>query len=177
MQNDTTTIEQFLKSQPLVSSATVETRITAEGHNDRIAFVTLHPTDEKNTMTAEKEKVRQWAKVYDIGYARNIDEIDPEFNTAIWTSNYTDEPIPPEQMKEWVATTVQRILENHPDPVKAPAILEIGCGTGLLLYSLLPHVSRYVGIDNSEEAVQLIQRTCAGKKKCRECKINCCRCR
>lgn len=171
MQKDTTTIEQVLKSQPLVSSATVETRAASDGNNDCVAFVTLHAADEKNVMHAEKEKVRQWAKVYDIGYAKNIDEIDPEFNTAIWTSNYTDDPIPQEQMKEWVATTVQRILELRPDPSKAPAILEIGCGTGLLLYSLLPHLSRYVGIDNSEEAVQLIQRTCAGKKNSEHVKL------
>lgn len=171
MEKDTTTIEHVLKSQPLVSSATVETRVASDGNNDCIAFVTLHTSDEKNTLHAEKEKVRQWAKVYDIGYAKNIDEIDPEFNTAIWTSNYSDEPIPQEQMKEWVSTTVQRILELSPDRSKAPSVLEIGCGTGLLLYSLLPNLSRYVGIDNSEEAVQLIQRTCAGKKNAEHVKL------
>ena len=54
-------------------------------------------------------------------------------------------------MREWVETTVARILALQPRRV-----LEIGCGTGLLLYRIAPHVERYVGTDFSQTALDAI---------------------
>jgi SAM-dependent methyltransferase len=46
--------------------------------------------------------------------------------------------------------------------------VELGCGTGLLMYPLLPHVAEYVGLDSSAEALERLKRSCAqvedGKK-------------
>ena len=50
-------------------------------------------------------------------------------------------------MREWVDVTVARIAALQPERV-----LEIGCGTGLLLYRLAPNCERYVGTDFSAVA-------------------------
>ena len=58
---------------------------------------------------------------------------DPTFDTSGWNDSYTGEPIPPTQMREWVDGTVARIRGLAPRRV-----LEIGCGTGLLLFRVAP---------------------------------------
>ncbi|HET6225265.1 MAG TPA: hypothetical protein VFF27_03235, partial [Bacteroidia bacterium] len=115
--------------------------------NKLVAFVTSTEKKEKeHTSAVEKERVRLWSKVYDSSYSKSVEKkVNADFNADIWKSNYSGEPIPIEQMKEWVSSTVQRILETHKNSSRKPKILEIGCGTGLLLYSLLPHVEAYVG--------------------------------
>jgi ubiquinone/menaquinone biosynthesis C-methylase UbiE len=56
--------------------------------------------------------------------------------------------IPAEQMREWVDCTVARIESLGPRRV-----LEIGCGTGLLLCRVAPKCDLYVGTDFSETAL------------------------
>src|SRR5262249_10550069 len=69
-----------------------------------------------------------------------------------WKSSYTGTAIPAEEMREWVDTTVERILALRPRRV-----LEIGCGTGLLLASLAPHCDQYWGTDFSSTAIHAVQ--------------------
>src|SRR5262249_19557343 len=59
------------------------------------------------------------------------------------------EPIPPDEMREQVDETVERIRSLRPR-----RILEIGCGTGLLLFRLAPDCDRYVGTDFSTIALK-----------------------
>jgi SAM-dependent methyltransferase/acyl carrier protein len=59
-------------------------------------------------------------------------------------------------MREWVDTTVDRLLSFAPRRV-----LEIGCGTGLLLHRLAPAVECYVAIDFSPTVVKHVQDAAA----------------
>ncbi|HEU0299661.1 MAG TPA: condensation domain-containing protein, partial [Longimicrobium sp.] len=61
-------------------------------------------------------------------------------------------PVPAEEMREWVEATVARIRSLAPRRV-----LEIGCGTGLLLSRVAPHCERYVATDFSPRAVKNVQ--------------------
>lgn len=170
MNNETTALEEILKSQPTILYSSLKQK----KNNEVVVFITSKEEDEKKeNALVEKEKVRLWSKVYDLSYSKSIDEnVDPDFNTAIWTNNYTaNEHIPTAQMKEWVFCTVQRILEQNKHQLNETKILEIGCGTGLLLYSLLPHVKEYVATDISEEAIELIQENCKGKKGASKLKL------
>jgi acyl-CoA synthetase (AMP-forming)/AMP-acid ligase II/acyl carrier protein len=97
-------------------------------------------------------QVSSWKEFYDDLYSRPASH-GPTFNIIGWNSSYTSEAIPAEAMKEQVDQTVERILALRPDRV-----LEIGCGTGLLLFRLAPHCAQYVGTDFSPVALQFIQR-------------------
>ncbi|HEY9852905.1 MAG TPA: thioesterase domain-containing protein, partial [Leptolyngbyaceae cyanobacterium] len=74
------------------------------------------------------------------------------FNITGWNSSYTGEPIPLEQMQEWVSDRVEQILA-----LKPKRVLEIGCGTGLLLFQIAPDCEKYVGTDFSTVSLQFIQ--------------------
>jgi SAM-dependent methyltransferase len=50
---------------------------------------------------------------------------------------------------------VERLLD--PAPMRAPRVLEIGCGTGMLLLRLAPRCAEYVGVDFSAEALGYVR--------------------
>src|SRR5207244_9606179 len=58
-----------------------------------------------------------------------------------------------DQMRNWVDNTVQRILSFKPSRV-----MEIGCGTGLLLFRIGPHCERYAGCDFSPAGLLQIEQ-------------------
>ena len=80
----------------------------------------------------------QWQALYDETYGGSgrggRGGVDPTFDIEGWNSSYTGRPIPAEEMREWVERTVARILALGPRRV-----LEVGCGTGLLLFRVAPH--------------------------------------
>jgi amino acid adenylation domain-containing protein len=93
----------------------------------------------------------QWRELYEQTYAPGPPPAaagDGSFNIQGWNSSYTGEPIPPAEMREWVETTVARIAR-----LGRRRILEVGCGTGLLLLRLAPGAERYRGTDFSAVAL------------------------
>jgi ubiquinone/menaquinone biosynthesis C-methylase UbiE len=92
----------------------------------------------------QEEQVADWQRVYDESYKQAPTAEDPTFDVATWQSSYTGQPIPQEEMREWVDQTVERINVRRPRRV-----LEIGCGTGLLLLRIAPACTHYLGTDFS----------------------------
>jgi amino acid adenylation domain-containing protein len=97
------------------------------------------------------EQVTDWQKVFDDTYGKEPGQEDPTFNIAGWNSSYTGAPLPAEEMRAWVDNTVQRILSLKPQH-----IMEIGCGTGLFLFKLVPHCRRYLGTDIARQGLNYI---------------------
>ncbi|MFY9619963.1 MAG: condensation domain-containing protein, partial [Pyrinomonadaceae bacterium] len=56
-------------------------------------------------------------------------------------------------MREWVEQTVARILKLHPH-----RLLEIGCGTGLLLTRVAPHCQQYCATDFSANVLRYVNQ-------------------
>jgi 2-polyprenyl-3-methyl-5-hydroxy-6-metoxy-1,4-benzoquinol methylase/acyl carrier protein len=70
-----------------------------------------------------------------------------------WNSAYTNEPISHEEMAAWVDATVERL-----QALKPVHVLEIGCGSGLLLSRLAPLSQSYHATDISRQALQIVRR-------------------
>jgi len=98
---------------------------------------------------ASKSMVAQWHSVHEETYSGASD--GPSF--VGWDSSYTGQPIPEEEMNEWLDSTVNRIQSLGPLKV-----LEIGCGVGLLLQRLAPQCAVYVGTDFSSSALGRLQQ-------------------
>jgi 2-polyprenyl-3-methyl-5-hydroxy-6-metoxy-1,4-benzoquinol methylase/acyl carrier protein len=107
-------------------------------------------------MQLQDEQVSQWQMLYNETYNQTASDRDPTFNFIGWNSSYTNQPIPAEQMREWVNNQVTQILALQPKRV-----LEIGCGTGLLLFRIAPHCSKYYATDFSPISLNYIQQQLA----------------
>jgi amino acid adenylation domain-containing protein len=133
-------IEQALLEYPGVQSATL-----ALQEDQLTAYLVL-----SHTRSQEVERIRGWQTVFESTY--NATQTgSPLMDTTGWNSSYTSLAIPQEEMEEWIDDKIQRILKLNPKK-----ILEIGCGTGMLLFRLAEQTDLYIGTDISQKALSLI---------------------
>ncbi|NES96346.1 MAG: amino acid adenylation domain-containing protein [Desertifilum sp. SIO1I2] len=144
-------IEATLQRHPAIQDAVViksdETRL--------FAYFSLNNTHlQKNVIQAlETQHIQRWQTLYNETYQLPTSPSPhPLFNIAGWNSSYTGVPIPLEEMQEWASDRVQQILA-----LKPKRVLEIGCGTGLLLFQIAPHCQTYVATDFSMVSLETIQ--------------------
>jgi natural product biosynthesis luciferase-like monooxygenase protein len=140
-------IEATLAAHPAVKESVVIIHEASSGENQLIAYVTAGAT---NSEAAHWREI--WDQTYSGAGAPAEKPADPALNTAGWISSYTGEPIPEEEMREWVERTVERITA-----LKPKRVLEIGCGTGMLLLRIAPSCVHYHGVDFSQAALQYVQ--------------------
>ncbi|WP_301184473.1 non-ribosomal peptide synthetase [Streptomyces sp. NL15-2K] len=145
-------IETVLTHHPTVKEAAV-TVAADDGTARLIALVALGSRAPYGSSAdgGQGAQVEDWNDVFE---TTHIDAADGEltFNIKGWNDSLTGAPIPAEHMREWVGTTVVRLLDGP-----AKRVLEIGCGTGLLMWRLLPHVAEYTGTDFSRPAVEWLR--------------------
>jgi amino acid adenylation domain-containing protein/FkbM family methyltransferase len=113
----------------------------------------LNQLEEQKAKQLEMDHVLHWKSLYEDIYDSNPDNGDITFNITGWNSSYTGLPIPEVEMREWVDYSVKQILGLNPT-----AVLEIGCGTGLLLSRIAPQCERYFGTDFSEKSIEYIRK-------------------
>ncbi|GAA2000423.1 hypothetical protein GCM10009799_29700 [Nocardiopsis rhodophaea] len=149
-------IEAVLRSDPMVKQAVVVAGSRGGEGTVLSAFaepdIAAAATGDADSTAYLRRHVERWQSLYEEVYSDPVVEDDPDFNTAGWISSYTGRPIPTEEMREWRDRTVQRILDLRPDRV-----LEIGCGTGILLTRIAPECSSYRGTDMSATALDYVR--------------------
>ncbi|WP_107656874.1 non-ribosomal peptide synthetase [Nocardia suismassiliense] len=152
-------VESVLAQHPSVAQAVVVAH-DSEAGKQLVGYVVA---DHSGATVGEGELVGQWRRVYDDLYAGAehapdlgpVDGDEVGFVTGFggWNSSYTGRAIPVEQMREWRATTVERIRGLRPERV-----LEIGVGSGLLMSQLAPDCAEYWATDFSSATISTLQR-------------------
>jgi len=150
-------VEAVLAEHPEVRESVVVVRDGDSGDRRLVAYV-VPGRDEGGAPEAEAREayVREWRSLFGDTYGGGAGDEDPAFNIVGWNSSYTGEPIPAEEMREWVEDTVGRLRALRPRRV-----LEIGCGTGLLLFRLAPECEEYWGADLSSAAISYLREQLA----------------
>ncbi|QLE39947.1 amino acid adenylation domain-containing protein [Nostoc sp. C052] len=152
-------IEDVLTQHPLVQESVVVANVDNTGDKQLVAY--LVPALKNKVLPQQlaqwqNEYVSDWQMLYEQAYGQPQTEADDlTFNISGWNSSYTKQAIPDWEMREWVENTVNRILSLSPQRV-----LEIGCGTGLLLSRVAPNSQEYWGIDYSSAALQHVEQMC-----------------
>lgn len=150
-------IEAVLSHHPAVRECVVVAPEDDLGDRHLVAYVVPEPA----ASLGPSEAADHWRAVWNQTYSASPADAapgDPSFDTSGWVSSYTGRPIAEADMREWCAHTVARILALQPQRV-----LEIGCGTGLLLARVAPHCERYHGVDFSAAALQRLTQYVAAQ--------------
>ncbi len=95
------------------------------------------------------EHLEHWAEVYDWTYRSGEGGQVPQLDLSGWRATDSGHPFPSDHMAEWADRTAELVLRHRPT-----RLLELGCGTGMLLYRLHPHLRGYVGSDIAEHVVE-----------------------
>jgi amino acid adenylation domain-containing protein len=145
-------IEAVLNQHSAVEQSVVALKERTAGDKQLVAYI--KPTPQSVDAINAEAHVTLWETLFEQTYSQDRAE-ELTFNIAGWKSSYSGQPIPAEEMREWVDETVTRIMALKPQNV-----LEIGCGTGLLLARIAPHCERYTGTDFSETALNHNRQMC-----------------
>jgi amino acid adenylation domain-containing protein len=138
-------VEAALLAQPGVAQAVAGTPAGPDGERRLVAWVVPADGEREGTL-------RGWADLFDQRIYGAERAADAAFDTTGWISTYTGTPIPDAEMRDWVTDTVDQVLARRPR-----AVLEPGCGTGLLLRRIAPFTQSYCGTDASQVALDRIR--------------------
>ena len=149
-------IETVLAAHPAVAAAVVVPRDDLTGGMQLVAYYIPDTAYESSVETElEGKQTAAWRDVYDNRYAQDA-ERESLADAAVWTNSYTGRPYSAEDLREWADATVERV-----GSLQAQRVLEIGCGSGLLMFPLAPQTQRYVATDISGKALELLAQRAA----------------
>lgn len=147
-------IELALQEHKDVKDSVVVVYNFSDTHRELVAYVVPEISSDSTSslLRAEiEDRVTDWAQVYEQFYEQDYSCDDPSINLRVWRSSYTGRAISEAEIVECVETTVSRIRSLNPSRV-----LEVGCGSGLILFRVAPSCESYVGIDVSAAGISRI---------------------
>jgi amino acid adenylation domain-containing protein/thioester reductase-like protein len=149
-------VEAALESHPNVREAAVVARGEEEAR--RLVAFTVLENGEDERRAAERRHLEDWRALFEATHGSRGSPGGGRDFTG-WCSSYTREALPREEMEDWLQGCLDEIRERLPPERRGRArILEIGCGTGLLLLEMAEECERYVGTDFSQTVLDGLRR-------------------
>lgn len=144
-------VESVLSRQEQVESVAVVPVSRQNQSLELVAYVV--PGDRLINLELMEAHIQNWADIWDKTYDLPImQHKNTEHDFSGWMSSYTNEPIPSNEMQEWLKYTKDRILRLNPRH-----IIDVGVGVGLIQAALMPYITSYFGLDISEEALNRLK--------------------
>jgi len=145
-------IETTLAQHPAAKQAAVIVRDDVPGGKALVAYVVPEETVPESDASNFDEWQQKWELLYESGKDNRNDESAIVDDAAV-LKQLTDAKNIEEQVQEWLAQTVDRVVRLNPD-----RLLEIGCGEGQIVLKIAPQCSDYFATDYSEVAIADLDR-------------------
>ncbi|KAG6058671.1 NRPS protein, partial [Claviceps sp. LM78 group G4] len=126
------------------------------------SFVTILKSDTqlderpRDDFESESELVEDWKERIDTETYSSFKVIPPELmgqDFVGWTSMYDGTEIDKAEMHEWLDDTMKTIINGEPPG----HVLEIGTGSGMVLFNLIDEVQSYTGLEPSGRASDYVK--------------------
>jgi amino acid adenylation domain-containing protein len=103
----------------------------------------------------EAEHMQVWSGVFDGDKYMSIDDGQVLGRDFVgWTSMYDGALIDRGEMNEWLDDTIAAMNQN----LGAGHVLELGTGSGMILFNLIQGLNSYIGLDPSDRAVEYVNK-------------------
>lgn len=152
-------IEYALRSHVRVNDA-VAVLQEVDGRETITSFVTIHEDgatlETRSVGGGESQHIGEWEKQFDEDYI-SFDSMQPNQlgrDFMGWTSMYDGSDIDKVEMDEWLNDTIETMLNGS----QPGHVLEIGTGSGMILFNLPRGLQSYVGLEPSARAVDFITK-------------------
>lgn len=143
-------VEAAILSHPCVRNVAVVLRVEEKQEPETIGFVVA---DHDNTAQLEEtsNQVEGWQAFFESTTYTELEtvsalEIGKDFKG--WTSMYDGSEIDKAEMQEWLDDTIHTLVDGQ----ALGHVLEIGTGSGMILFNLGSSLQSYVGLEPSKSA-------------------------
>ncbi|MTH95611.1 non-ribosomal peptide synthetase [Roseibium sp. RKSG952] len=153
-------IEECLRAQEGIAQVAVTVccrKTDASPDPQLVAYVVRDGNTAPDPGIADKSGVETWRALYEFTYNSHAFDEETRLDYVGWNSSFTGQPYPLEAMREWRANTLKRLRE-----LPHRRVLEIGCGTGLILSGLASDAERYIATDISANALASCRKLTEG---------------
>ncbi|KAK2603879.1 hypothetical protein QQS21_003914 [Conoideocrella luteorostrata] len=152
-------IEDALRSPDFVKDAKAVLHQEQNGGEVKImCLVTLNEeqcSGQAADNDLETQHVENWIGMFDSQVYSCFDDVSPEAmgrDFKGWKSMYNGSDIDRDEMNEWLDDAIETIIKIEPHR----HILEIGTGSGMVLFNLVNRIDSYIGLEPSAKAFEFI---------------------
>ncbi|KAL9484759.1 hypothetical protein ACSS6W_003548 [Trichoderma asperelloides] len=150
-------VERAILSQDSVRDAVIVVRDQEGQEPEMVGFVATQGDDHSAAQEEAGNQVEGWKEFFESNTYADIDTIG---QSAVgndfkgWTSMYDGNEIDKNEMQEWLDDTIRTLLDGQ-----TPGhVLEIGTGSGMILFNLGAGLQSYVGLEPSKSAVTFVTK-------------------
>jgi len=154
-------IESIINSHPLVQNSVA---VCQESTDQQWMINAFFETNKKLSydnfnIKHHSKLLENWGLLWEKTHSNSDTKVSFDENLRGWISSYTGKPIPRHEILAWVNEIATKILSYEPKNV-----LEIGCGSGLLLLKIAPKVHSYTGIEFSQSVIETLNQDISSLK-------------
>jgi amino acid adenylation domain-containing protein len=153
-------IEHAIRADQRVDEVVVMKHTDGRGEDHLVGFVTLDskslPSDVPQDGDMEIRHEKEWEERFENDYTslNQISGAQLGRDFMGWTSMYDGSNIDEGEMNEWLDDTIASIRNGQP----FGNVLEVGTGSGMILFNLIEGSESYMGIEPSRRGVEFIRK-------------------